>query len=83
MNPLGIASLVMGGSSILGGFAGKKAARRQARENAKLIRMETAETIRRTKAQDAQVFGSATARAANSGVMRSGSASNYLDAMKG
>ena len=82
MTPLGMLAIAQGGASILGGFSGKKAARRQARENAKLIRMETAETLRRTRAQDAMVLGRTTALAANSGVMRSGTVTNYMDAMR-
>ena len=83
MTPLGMLAVAQGGASILGGFAGKRSARKQARENAKLIRMETAETLRRTRAQDAQVLGRTTALAAASGVRNSGTVSNYLDAMRG
>ncbi len=83
MNPLGIASLAIGGSSILGGFSAKKKARKQARANAQLIRMETAETIRRTREQDKQVLGQTIAIAGGAGVLtNTGTPDTYLKKMQ-
>lgn len=82
---MSIALAVIGGisavASIYGGVEGAKAAEQAGKEASTLIRQETAESVRRSKAQNRQVEGATVATVGGSGVKMSGSTQNYYNAM--
>lgn len=69
------------GVSIAGGYKASKKAKKAGRYNANLIRQETAEAVRRSKAQLSETLGYTRAAIAASGVQMSGSAKAYTEAI--
>ncbi len=76
------ATIISGVSSIIGGQKADKKAREAGRANARLIKEETAESIRRAEAQFDRQYGNTVAAIGASGVTFSGTPTDYLRQMQ-
>ena len=76
------ASIVGGVSSIIGGNKAKQAAKDAGRANARLIREETSEQLRRTRREFAMMRGETAAMIGASGVKFRGTPAAYLMDMR-
>lgn len=83
MDPFTIGlTAVSAGASIYGGITASSKAKKAGKRNAKMIRRETAEQVRRLEYQNRQTLGQTVANIGASGVRFAGTPRSYLNEMQ-